>query len=216
MKTTKYTYTIISIFIGLAFATQSYALTLNPIADSDVYHYYGSVDSTPETLGVSYAAFGESDHSQTSAIKFDLSGVSPGSFATATLRLNALPFTPGFASFSTGAGMNIGMSANEWVSSGLTTATADDAVVMGAPLQVFSESGWVNYDITSIVNAQASNPFANNGLILSALPGASYQFASSETDFAPQLVLAAIPEPSTYALILGLCSLGFLALKRKK
>tara|TARA_B100001769_G_C22091238_1_gene588539 strand:+ start:1220 stop:1870 length:651 start_codon:yes stop_codon:yes gene_type:complete len=214
MKTIKY---ITGIMIGLALATSSYAVTLNPYVDSDVYHYYGSVDSTPTTLGTSYAAFGPSDHSQSSAMIFDLSSVAPGSFATATLRLYGLPFDPsGQASFSVGAGANVSMLTNEWEVAGLSTSTYDNSVVMGGPLQVFSEyQGWAEYDVTGIVNAQLSPAYQNYGIGLQALPGAAYQFASSETGFAPELVLSAVPEPSTYALVLGLFASAFLFIKRK-
>ena len=216
MKNT-YKYSILLIATFMAYYAN--AITINASLDSDLYHFMGSVDSTPNTLGVSYAAYNpSSDHSQSSALLFDYSSIAPGFSSTthtATLRLYATPFPGGgFASFSTGAGMQVSMLANAWDSSSLALSSFDDGVVMGAPLQVFSDTGWVEYDVTSIVQAQYYG--VNNGIGLTALPGSSYQFASSETEYSPQISISVVPEPSTYALLIGFAALLFVALRQRK
>ena len=106
------------------------------------------------------------------------------------------------------------MLANAWDSSSLALGSFDNGVVMGAPLQVFSDTGWVEDDVTSIVQAQYYG--ANNGFGLTALPGSSYQFASSETEYSPQLSISVVPEPSTYALLIGFAAFLFVALRQRK
>ena len=110
--------------------------------------------------------------------------------------------------------MQVSMLTNAWDSGSLALSAFDGGVVMGAPLQVFSETGWVEYDVTSIVQAQYYG--VNNGIGLAALPGSSYQFASSETEYSPQLSISVVPEPSTYALLIGFAALLFVALRQRK
>lgn len=215
----KNTYKHIILLLATFMAYYANAITINASLDSDLYHYYGSVDSTPNTLGVSYAAYDpSSDHSQSSALLFDYSSIAPGFSSathTATLRLYATPFPEGgFASFSTGAGLQVSMLANAWDSGSLALSSFDDGVVMGAPLQVFSDTGWAEYDVTSIVQAQYYG--VNNGFGLTALPGSSYQFSSSETEYSPQLSISVVPEPSAYALLIGFAAFLFVALRQRK
>ena len=215
----KNTYKHIILLLATFMAYFANAQIINTSSDSDLYHYFGSVDSTPNTLGVSYAAYDPSaDHSQSSALLFDYSSIAPGFSAathTATLRLYATPFPEGgFASFSTGAGLQVSMLANAWDASSLALNTFDNKVIMGAPLQVFSDTGWVEYDVTAIVQAQYYG--VNNGFGLTALPGSSYQFASSETENSPQISISVVPEPSTYALMIGFAAFLFVALRKRK
>ena len=106
------------------------------------------------------------------------------------------------------------MLANAWDASSLALNTFDNKVIMGAPLQVFSDTGWVEYDVTAIVQAQYYG--VNNGFGLTALPGSSYQFASSETENSPQISISVVPEPSTYALMIGFAAFLFVALRKRK
>jgi hypothetical protein len=86
------------------------SLTLHPSFDDDIYHFMGYPTSSKDTLGLSYGVSNyngyPSDHSQSSFLYFDLSGISLNSneIFAANLNLFVEPIDPNspYASFRSG------------------------------------------------------------------------------------------------------------------
>ena len=86
------------------------SLTLYPSFDDDIYHFMGYPTSSKDTLGLSYGVSNyngyPSDHSQSSFLYFDLSGISLNSneIFAANLNLFVEPIDPNspYASFRSG------------------------------------------------------------------------------------------------------------------
>ena len=215
--------TLTSVIIAFAFVNAlNAAITITSGIDSDVYHYYDTPTSTVDTLGVSYGVvpFGPTagdDHSQTSLVKFATSTWT-GTVDSATLRLYSLPKTSPFGSPYASGTIDVRLQYAPWSVDTVNQAAISPSSWSVGTIDYSSDSTWYELDVTSIVQSWTGGT-PNYGFVLQAGDtDVNMTFASFETGFAPELVVTgtAVPEPSTYALILGLFTFGFLTLKRRK
>lgn len=199
--------------------------TLNPTQDSDVYQGSGFPTGSVGTLGVTPS--GGSGHSQWSLIEFsfsggELAGISGDDVMSAMLQLRIEPGTD-FAPHSAGP-MTIVEQDSAWSADTLTWDGFDpDAPIgtfmVGDETSTESMDVFAEFDVTSYVQGALADPAGDHGILLqpaSEFGGAAVSFASMETDAPPELMISTVPEPETYALILGGLVLAFTVIRKRR
>lgn len=214
--------TITALTCGLIAHSASAFTQLSASQDSDVYFGSGFPTGSTTTLGISdNADYGGGNHGQSSLVEFDLSSVvEPVTTATLWLYVEPIP-VGGFATFSAG-NVNLFTQAADWNVITLTGASFSEGNDLG-DIAITQESVWVSYEVTTTVQDWISGALDNHGFLLSVTDfgGTGTQFASMETGaYGPVLAIngvpALVPEPSAYAAILGLVSIAFAAVRRRK
>jgi hypothetical protein len=192
------------------------------------------------TFGTMYPEFisalntgASSAHSMPSYLKFDLSGlgsVDAGDITSATLRLYLVDVAAsGFGvnpseAFPVSADFSL-VTGGDWSKSTITYGTAPAVgSLVGSITGIDSVGEWVELDLTDVVQAWVSGDAANYGLKLTQPANIrdntnTSVFAMFASDGAasnrPELVINAVPEPSTW-ILLGGGALFLLVLRRRK
>jgi hypothetical protein len=174
-------------------------------------------------------------HGIRTLLQFDLGFVAlaAGQVANATINLYALPALGAFESPTAANPVttNLRRVTDNW---GETSVTWETAPGVASPVvSSFTQDSvnrWVSFDVTSLVRDWLSDPASNQGIELSQsgvvdieVPGrrdryfASLYASSNAADASlrPFLAVTAVPEPSTYALMIaGLAAVGWMARRK--
>lgn len=156
-------------------------LFFNPAADAYVN------ESTPDTnFGTTTKLEIDLQPDEESFIRFNVTGVT-GTIQSATLRL--------FATNTSSNGPAVYDTSNSWSETEITWNNRPLPVTgIIANVDSMESGGWVEYDVTSYVNANGSYNFA---LLAESLDGAT--FSSREDANQPELILTFIPESTATA-----------------
>jgi hypothetical protein len=190
--------------LNLVFCLAAWAVWAQPLSaanfyvlqDTDLYQGTGSPTSSVDDLDVAYS-FG-AGHDMHAFLKFDLSMAAFGSgseVSNATLWLYT-------ESVATPGSINLRYVTSPWDAGTITWATQPAVGSFNlVSANVTMAGAWYGFDITSLFQIWIDNPSINLGVRLSST-GAQAKFESSEdagTGVQPRI--EAVPEPSTYALL---------------
>lgn len=163
-------------------------------------------------------------HDTRSLLRFDLGalGFSAGQIQNARLNLFALPGLPPFDNPTTSKPVTTELHrvTQAWSETAVTWETQPTVAGVFTSTVQNGVNQWVSFDVTGLVQDWLSNPGTNFGVELtqpdiliadSGKPIASLYASSASSNAAlrPFLQISAIPEPSTFLLLMG--SLGVVA-----
>ena len=212
---------VLALFAGLP--ALSPAQSLSASSSSRLLDFF---PSNPDPNSLSTFTF--SGNNQRGLLFFDLTGQPSGPVANATLRLNGRPFQGGTSTTTVNANpltRALVSSQATWLSASSgnpwTTAGGDFNNALNASVTFAQGPGWIELNVTNIVNAWLTGAQTNHGFILRGVNGNEMVFHShtgsivsgaTNVALAPQLNLTPIPEPMTMAVL----ALGAVAALRKK
>ena len=220
---------IITTLMAVIFTASTYgAVNITSGIDADIYHGAGGPNGMPSSSKDSLFV-AEGSHGHTTLLEFETGNTWTGSPAgmTATLRLYAQDAGYNYytgapvSNFSAGT-VDFAINYSDWSESSLFSTPDLSSFVAGPhwsqSLNVTGQNQWYEVDVTSVVLAYMGGA-SNNGFILTGSNGVSVNFASFDNggEYSPELVISGsvVPEPSTYALLLGVFAFAALFIKRK-
>jgi hypothetical protein len=212
-------------FLTAAISAATLCATLPALAVTVTSNAQGWVNSAGGTNGA-YAdnntfTGNEFGNRFDSFASFNLSGLT-GSFSSATLQLNVATYSlagPFTVSIHDVSSQPTGVSGYNDTRSGATYATfsasSNDLLSIALSSQAVAD---INAHLGDTFYIGFTNDTLNAQQSISNVDTGAYFNESADGSYAPpQLILAAVPEPQTYALLLaGLGAIGFKASRRRK
>lgn len=205
---------LVAAIVGAAAVTEAATITNYASADGDAnyawnskYGPYGyTTGATAIGVGLSFGGTYGNDYTM-GIVEIPLSGATPVSLQSATLKVYSNGFSTGY--YYGSAGMR-------WLDPGTVTPTGNPVTdgmgpLLGGPSSEYllwdgsQPAGWYEFDVTAHVLADlnAGRSFSSFVLNGSRDTGGSIRTAEYGGGFGPQLSLTLIPEPSSACVVLS-------------